>query len=85
MEPAFGPDLRGCALPDALGAVRAAIYEKHVFTLTFPYGRSPKTGFGPDAECYYGSLFFPGAKWSLRDLVAVSAALHGNGTASQPS
>jgi hypothetical protein len=66
-----------------VGAVRAAIYEKHVFTLTFPDGRSEKIGFGPDAECYYGSLSLPGAKRSLRHLVGVSAALHANGTAGQ--
>jgi hypothetical protein len=66
-----------------VGAVRAAIYEKHVFTLTFPDGRNQKIGFGPDAECYYGSLFLPGAKRTLRHLVAVSAALHANGTAGQ--
>jgi hypothetical protein len=66
-----------------VGAVRAAIYEKHVFTLTFPNGRSQKIGFGPDAECYYGSLSLPGVKRPLRHLVAVSAALHANGTAGQ--
>ncbi|HEY2467609.1 MAG TPA: hypothetical protein VGI45_07190, partial [Terracidiphilus sp.] len=66
-----------------VGAIRAAIYEKHVFTLTFPDGGSQKIGFGPDAECYYGSLSLPGAKRSLRHLVAVSAALHANGTAGQ--
>ena len=66
-----------------VGAIRAAIYEKHVFTLTFPDGRSQKIGFGPDAECYYGSLSLPGAKRSLRHLIAVSAALHANGTAGQ--
>ena len=66
-----------------VGAIRAAIYEKHVFTLTFPDGGSQKIGFGPDAECYYGSLSLPGAKRSLRHLVAVSAALHANGSAGQ--
>jgi hypothetical protein len=66
-----------------VGAVRAAIYEKHVFTLTFPDGMRQKIGFGPDAECYCGSLSLPGAKRSLRHLVAVSAALHANGTAGQ--
>jgi hypothetical protein len=66
-----------------VGAVRAAIYEKHVFSLTFPDGRSQKIGFGPDAECYYGSLSLPAAKRSLRHLIALSAALHANGTAGQ--
>jgi hypothetical protein len=66
-----------------VGAVRAAIYEKHVFTLTFPDGRSQKIGFGPDAECYYGSLSRPGTKRFLRHLIAVSAALHANGIAGQ--
>jgi hypothetical protein len=66
-----------------VGAVRAAIYEKHVFTLRFPDGRSQKIGFGPDAECYYSSLSLPGTKRSLRHLIAVSAALHANGTAGQ--
>ena len=64
-----------------MDAVRAAVYEKHVFTLIFPDGRSQKIGFGLDAECYYGSLSLPTAKRSLRHLVAVSAALHTNGTA----
>ena len=66
-----------------VGAVRAAIYEKHVFALTFPDGKSQKIGLGPDAECYYASLPLPGTKRSLRHLVAVSAALHANGTAGQ--
>jgi hypothetical protein len=66
-----------------VGAIRAAIYEKHTFTLTFPDGATKHVGFGPDAACYNGSLSLQGAKRTLRHLVAVSAQLHANGTAGQ--
>jgi hypothetical protein len=66
-----------------VGAIRAAIYEKHTFTLTFPNGATKHVGFGPDAACYNGSLSFQGAKRTLRHLVAVSASLSANGTAGQ--
>lgn len=63
--------------------MRAAIYEKHTFTLTFPDGATKHVGFGSDAACYNGSLSLQGAKRTLRHLVAVSAQLHANGTAGQ--
>jgi hypothetical protein len=66
-----------------VGAVRAAIYEKHTFTLTFPDGATKHVGLGPDAACYKGSLSLQGAKRTLRHLVAVSASLSANGTAAQ--
>jgi hypothetical protein len=66
-----------------VGAIRAAIYEKHTFTLTFPDGAIRTIGFGPDATCYNGSLSLHGAKRTLRHLVAVSASLAANGTAGQ--
>jgi hypothetical protein len=62
-----------------VGAIRAAIYEKHTFTLTFPDGAIRTIGFGPDATCYNGSLALAGRKRTLRHLVAVSAALQANG------
>ncbi|HET6218053.1 MAG TPA: hypothetical protein VGF82_05180 [Terracidiphilus sp.] len=66
-----------------VGAIRAAIYEKHTFTLTFPDGATKHIGFGPGAACYNGSLSLQGAKRTLRHLVAVSASLAANGTAGQ--
>jgi hypothetical protein len=66
-----------------VGAIRAAIYEKHTFTLTFPDGATKHVGLGPDAACYNGSLSLQGAKRTLRHLVAVSASLSANGTAGQ--
>jgi hypothetical protein len=66
-----------------VGAIRAAIYEKHTFTLTYPNGATKHVGLGPDATCYNGSLSLQGAKRTLRHLVAVSASLVANGTAGQ--
>jgi hypothetical protein len=66
-----------------VGAIRAAIYEKHTLTLTFPNGATKHVGLGPDAACYNGSLSLQGAKRTLRHLVAVSASLAANGTAGQ--
>jgi hypothetical protein len=66
-----------------VGAIRAAIYEKHTFTLTFPDGATKHVGLGPDAACYNSSLSLQGAKRTLRHLVAVSASLAANGTAGQ--
>ena len=66
-----------------VGAIRAAIYEKHTFTLTFPNGTTKHVTLGPDAACYNGSLSLQGAKRTLRHLVAVSASLSANGTAGQ--
>jgi hypothetical protein len=66
-----------------VGAIRAAIYEKHTFTLTFPDGATKHVSLGPDAACYNGSLSLQGAKRMLRHLVAVSASLAANGTAGQ--
>jgi hypothetical protein len=66
-----------------VGAIRAAIYEKHTFTLIFPDGSTKHVGVGPDAACYNGSLSLQGAKRTLRHLVAVSASLAANGTAGQ--
>jgi hypothetical protein len=66
-----------------VGAIRAAIYEKHTFTLTFPNGATKHVGLGPDTACYSGSLSLQSAKRTLRHLVAVSASLAANGTAGQ--
>ncbi|HTF72170.1 MAG TPA: hypothetical protein VK638_56825 [Edaphobacter sp.] len=66
-----------------VGAIRAAIYEKHTFTLTFPDGATKHLGLGPDAVCYNGALSLPGAKRALRHLIAVSAPQAANGTAGQ--
>ena len=64
-----------------IGAISAAIHEKHPFTLTFPDGKSKTVSMGADASCYRGSITVPGRKQPLRHLVAVSAALHANGAA----
>ncbi len=64
-----------------VGAIAAAVHEKHPFTLTFPDGKSQTVSMGADASCYRGSLAVPGRKQPLRHLVAVSQALHGNGAA----
>jgi hypothetical protein len=66
-----------------VGAIRAAIFEKHTFTLTFPDGSTKHVGLGPDAACYNGSLLLQGGKRTLRHLLAVSASLSANGTAGQ--
>ena len=64
-----------------VGAISAAIYEKHTFTVTFPDGGQKVVGFGPDAICYRGSINLQGRKQVLRHLIAVSTSLHANGTA----
>jgi hypothetical protein len=64
-----------------VGAVIAAIYEKHSFTLRFPDGKSSEISMGEDASCYRGTIAVPGRKQSLRHLVAISQALHTNGAA----
>ncbi|HET9101548.1 MAG TPA: hypothetical protein VFN62_14225 [Acidobacteriaceae bacterium] len=64
-----------------VGAITAAVYEKHTFTLTFPNGSQKAVGFGPDAVCYRGSINLQGRKQALRQLIAVSTSLHANGTA----
>jgi hypothetical protein len=66
-----------------VGAIRAAIYEKHTFTLTFPDGATKHVGLGPDAACYIGSLSLQGAKRTLPHLIALSASFCANGTAGQ--
>jgi hypothetical protein len=50
-----------------VGGIRAPIYEKHTFTLTFPNGATKYIGFGPDAACYNGSLSLQGTN---RDVAA---------------
>jgi hypothetical protein len=64
-----------------VGAITAAIYEKHTFTVTFPDGKEKVVGFGPDPICYRGSLNLQGRKQALRHLIAVSTSLHANGNA----
>ena len=64
-----------------VGAITAAIYEKHTFTVTFPDGKEKVVGFGPDAICYHGSINLQGRKQALRHLIAVSTSLHANGSA----
>ena len=63
-----------------VGAIRAAIYERHALTMTFPNGTSKTVQLGPDASCYNGSVLL-GPKRSIRHLVGVSAALQANGSA----
>jgi hypothetical protein len=64
-----------------VGAITAAIYEKHTFTVTSPDGSEKVVGFGQDAICYRGSINLEGRKQALRHLVAVSTSLHANGSA----
>ena len=64
-----------------IGAISAAIYERHTFTVLFPEGGSKVVELGPDAVCYRGNIQLADRKRGLRHLVAVSAALHANGTA----
>jgi hypothetical protein len=64
-----------------VGAITAAIHEKHTFTVTFPDGKEKVAGFGPEAICYRGSLNLQGRKQALRHLIAVSTSLHANGSA----
>jgi hypothetical protein len=64
-----------------VGAISAAIHEKHTFTVTFPDGKEKVVGFGLDAICYRGSINLQGRKQTLRHLIAVSANLHANGSA----
>lgn len=45
-----------------VGAITAAIYEKHTFTVRFPDGNEKVVGFGPDAICYRGSVNLQGRK-----------------------
>ena len=64
-----------------VGAIAAAVQEKHPFNLTFPDGKQLTFSMGPDASCYRGTIPVTGRKQPLRHLVAVSQALHANGTA----
>jgi hypothetical protein len=64
-----------------VGAITAAIYEKHTFTVTFLDGSQKVISFGPDAICYRGSINLQGRKQALRHLIAVSTSLHASGSA----
>lgn len=64
-----------------VGAITAAIHEKHTFTVMFPDGKEKVVGFGPDSICYRGSINLQGRKQALRHLIAVSTSLHANGSA----
>lgn len=64
-----------------IGAISAAIYERHTFSVLPPEGGSKVVELGPDAVCYRGQIQLPGQKRGLRHLVAVSAALHANSSA----
>lgn len=64
-----------------VGAITAAIQERHRFELHFPDGSKQRIGFGEDAACYKSNLSVPQHKKLLRHVVAVSSWLHGNGSA----
>lgn len=64
-----------------VGAVTAAIQEKHLFELTFPDGQKQRIGFGADPAIYKASLNLPQHRRTLRHVIAVSSWLHGNGGA----
>ena len=63
-----------------VGAITAAIHEKHTFTVTFLDGSQKVIGFGPDAICYRGSINLQGRKHAqvmLRPHLSVShCAVH---------
>lgn len=63
-----------------VGAITAAIQEKHHFELRFPDGATQRVGFGEKACCYKANLSLPQHKKTLRHIVAVSSWLHGNGS-----
>jgi hypothetical protein len=63
-----------------VGAITAAIYEKHTFTVRFPDASQKVVGLGADAICYRGSINPQGRKQALRHLIAVSTSLHANGS-----
>jgi hypothetical protein len=64
-----------------VGAITAAIHEKHTFIVTFLDGSHKVVGLGSDAICYRGSMNLQGRKQALRHLIAVSTSLHANGSA----
>jgi hypothetical protein len=64
-----------------VGAITAAIHERHTFTMMFPDRREKVVGFGPDAICYRGTLNLQGRKQAPRHLIAISSSLHANGSA----
>ena len=64
-----------------VGAIAAAISEKHSFNLTFADGRVTTFSMGPDASCYRSSIPVQGRKQPLRHLIAISQSLHANGSA----
>ena len=64
-----------------VGAIAAAVHEKHPFSLTFPDGKAHRVTMGEDASCYRSGLTVPGRKHDLRHLICVSLALHANGAA----
>jgi hypothetical protein len=64
-----------------VGAIAAAVYEGHSFSLRFPDGSGQKICMGQDASCYRAGIAVRGRRQSLRHLVIASQALHSNGAA----
>jgi hypothetical protein len=64
-----------------VGAIAAAIQEKHHFELHFPDGSKQRIGFREDASCYKANLSVPQHRKALRHVVAISSWLHNNGSA----
>jgi hypothetical protein len=63
-----------------IGAISAAVHEKHSFEVVFPDESRKTVNLGADASCYRGSIHLKGRTTrSLRHLVAVSSTLRGNG------
>src|SRR5450631_4396170 len=58
-----------------VGAIAAAVYEGHSFSLRFPDGVSQKISMGQDASCYRAGIVVRGRRHSLRHLVIASQAL----------
>ena len=64
-----------------VGAITAAVHEKASFSLIFPDGTIKDISLGDYASCYKGAVTLPGRKHPVRHLLAVSQALHTNGSA----
>jgi hypothetical protein len=66
-----------------IGAIFAAIAEKHEFDVVFPDESRKRVSLESDASCYRGSINLKSGSRSMRHLLAVSSTLHGNGGGGQ--
>lgn len=63
-----------------IGAITAAVHERSQFALTFPDGAVKHISLSENASCYKGFVMLPDRQRPVRHLVAVSQALHANGS-----